>query len=71
MANLPGDRARERSLTAARRTSTRAVRIIRANDPDTVTPLAARSRAAVSDQGGWYEVRSVGGILARPADLLE
>ncbi|RMF38276.1 MAG: hypothetical protein D6754_07835, partial [Alphaproteobacteria bacterium] len=22
--------------------------------PDTITPLTARSRAAVSDQGGWY-----------------
>jgi len=34
--------------------NSRAARIVRANDPDTITPLTARSRAAGSDQGGWY-----------------
>jgi len=33
----------------------RGVRIVLATDPDAVTSITARSRATVSDQGGWYE----------------
>jgi len=33
----------------------RAARIVRANHPGTITSLTARSRAAGSDMGGWYQ----------------
>jgi len=47
--------------------NSRAARIVRANHPDTITPLTARSRAAGSDQGGCHGMSAEAQMSLAPA----